>query len=144
VRHQRDLRSGRPKVGGLAGDVLLVVPRNAEPGLHDHVVVLATSDGVSFREIREALGPDVRDLLFVIASGRGVTVASSSTLRVGGELGEAAAARSQPARLDAGYLARVARESVTGAHGRACRGRARAVLVDQAVSSSSCRRGAPR
>jgi hypothetical protein len=40
----------------LVGDVLLVVRRNVELGLRDHVVVLAASDGVSFREIREAPG----------------------------------------------------------------------------------------
>jgi len=32
-----------------AGDVLLVVPRRAEPGFHDHVVALAASDGIPFR-----------------------------------------------------------------------------------------------
>jgi LysR family transcriptional regulator, benzoate and cis,cis-muconate-responsive activator of ben and cat genes len=77
----------------LAGDVLLVAPRRAEPRLHSRVVALATSDGSPFRDIREAPGHDIRDLLFAVASGRGVAVAPPSTLRVVGELGEAVLAR---------------------------------------------------
>lgn len=84
----------RARLDDLAGDVLLVVPRRVEPGLHDRVVALAASDGTLFREIREAPGADVRDLLFAVASGRGVTVAPRSTLRVVGNLGDALAARS--------------------------------------------------
>jgi DNA-binding transcriptional LysR family regulator len=78
----------------LAGDVLFVAPREAEPALHDHIVALAESDGFAFRDIREAPGPDVRDLLFAVASGRGVTIAPRSALNVAGDLGGAAAARS--------------------------------------------------
>jgi hypothetical protein len=76
----------------LAGDVLLVVPRRAEPGIHDRIVALAASDGGRFREVREAPGADLRDLLFAVASGRGVTLAPRSTLRAVGELGTAVAA----------------------------------------------------
>lgn len=74
-----------------AGDVLLVVPWDVEPGFHNRVVALL--DGAPFREVREAPGPDVRDVLFSVASGQGVTVAPRSTLRLVGELGEIVAAR---------------------------------------------------
>lgn len=74
-----------------AGDVLLVVPRGAEPGFQSRVVALL--DGAPFREVREAPGPDVRDVLFSVASGQGVTVAPRSSLRLVGELGEIVAAR---------------------------------------------------
>jgi hypothetical protein len=77
----------------LAGEVLIVVPRRAEPGLHTRVLALANHDVARFRRIREAPGADVRDLLFAVASGRGVAVAARSTLRVAGDLAEAVAAR---------------------------------------------------
>jgi hypothetical protein len=78
----------------LAGDVLFVVPRQTEPGFHDRVVTLAQSDGFAFRHIREAPGPDMRDLLFAVASGHGVTIAPRSALSTAGDVGAAAAARS--------------------------------------------------
>ena len=78
----------------LAGEVLLVVPRTAEPSVHDRVAALATTNGLGFREVREASGADLRDLLFAVASGYGVTVLPRSTMRVVGDLGEALVARS--------------------------------------------------
>jgi hypothetical protein len=78
----------------LADDVLLVVPRRAEPGVHDRVVALATADDTRFREIREAPGTHVRDLLFAVASGHGVAVVARSLLGVAGQLGDAVAAHS--------------------------------------------------
>jgi hypothetical protein len=39
----------RARLEDLAGEVLLVVPRHAEPGLHDRVVALAASDRIVFR-----------------------------------------------------------------------------------------------
>jgi DNA-binding transcriptional LysR family regulator len=77
----------------LAGDVLLVVRRSAEPGLHERVITAATSDGAAFRAIREAPGPDIRDLLFAVASGHGVTLAPRSVLRCVGDLGTAVVTR---------------------------------------------------
>jgi len=77
----------------LAGDVLLVVRRSAEPGLHERVITAATSDGAPFRAIREAPGPDIRDLLFAVASGHGVTLAPRSVLRCVGDLGTAVVTR---------------------------------------------------
>jgi hypothetical protein len=77
----------------LAGDVLLVVPHDAEPGLHSAVAALAVGDGSRFRAIREAPGPSLRDLLFAVASGRGSTLLSASSLRVAGDLGDAVTAR---------------------------------------------------
>jgi len=78
----------------LAGEVLLVVPRTAEPSVHDRVAALATTNGLGFREVREASGADLRDLLFAVASGYGVTLLPRSTMRVVGDLGEALVARS--------------------------------------------------
>ncbi|MEA2247599.1 MAG: hypothetical protein QOH46_2128 [Solirubrobacteraceae bacterium] len=77
----------------LAGEVLLVVPRRDEPGLHDRIVAVATSDGRPFREIREAPGADVRDLLFAVASGQGVALVPRSMPASLGALGDAVIAR---------------------------------------------------
>jgi DNA-binding transcriptional LysR family regulator len=81
------------QLADLAHDVLLVAPRGTEPALHDRIVALSTIDGAAFRTIREAPGPDVRDLLLAVARSHGVTIAPRSTLRVAGDLGEAVAAR---------------------------------------------------
>jgi DNA-binding transcriptional LysR family regulator len=81
----------RARLEDLAGDALLVMPRTAEPSVHDRVAALAATDGVVFREVREAPGADVRDLLFAVASGHGVTALPRSTMRVVGDLGEALA-----------------------------------------------------
>jgi hypothetical protein len=81
------------RLADLADDVLLVVPRHAEPALHDRVVALSATDDTPFRAIREAPGPDVRDLLLAVARRHGVTVAPLSTLRVAGDLGQVVAAR---------------------------------------------------
>jgi DNA-binding transcriptional LysR family regulator len=82
----------RVRLEDLAGEVLLVVPRGAEPSLHDRAVALSGSGGAAFRELREPPGADVRDLLFAVASGHGVAVAPRSMLRGVCELGEAVAA----------------------------------------------------
>jgi hypothetical protein len=84
----------RARLEDLAGDALLVMPRTAEPSVHDRVAALAATDGLVFREVREAPGADVRDLLFAVASGHGVTALPRSTMRVVGDLGEALATRS--------------------------------------------------
>ncbi|HEX6022465.1 MAG TPA: LysR substrate-binding domain-containing protein [Solirubrobacter sp.] len=49
----------------LAGEVLLVMPRTAEPSVHDRVAALAATDGLVFREVREAPEP-----ISVICSSR--------------------------------------------------------------------------
>jgi hypothetical protein len=71
------------RLNGFAGDVLLAVPRHAEPGLHARVVALADSDGTPFREIRDAPGHDARDLLLAVASDH---------LPAAGDLGKVVAA----------------------------------------------------
>lgn len=76
----------------LAGDALVVVPPLAEPEVHAQVIGLAASGRTAFKEVREAPGADLRDLLFAVASGRGVTVAPASTLRLVGDLAEAVTA----------------------------------------------------
>jgi hypothetical protein len=81
------------RLADLAGDVLLVPPRRVEPGLHAQVSALAAGDGAAFLEVREPPGPDVRDLLFAVASGHGVGLVPRSTSRAAGELGDAVAAR---------------------------------------------------
>lgn len=82
------------RIEDLAREVLLVVPRSSEPALHDRVAALAVTDGRPFRNVRDAPGPGVRDLLFAVASGHGVALAPRSTLRVAGDLGDAVVARS--------------------------------------------------
>jgi DNA-binding transcriptional LysR family regulator len=77
----------------LAGDLLIVPPQWSEPGPYDRAVALAMSDGARFRDILEAPGPDVRDLVFAVASGRGVAVAPRSALRAVGDLGADVVAR---------------------------------------------------
>jgi hypothetical protein len=108
------------RIEDLAGEVLLVMPRTAEPSVHDRVAALAVTDGLIFREAREAPGSDVRDLLFAVASGYGVTMLPRSTMRVVGDLGEAVAARSlaAPVRMPDTCLARSAeaRPGLSGVH----------------------------
>jgi hypothetical protein len=82
------------QLADLAGDVLLVVPERAEPVIHSRVLDLAESSGVPFRDVREAPGPDLRDLLFAVASDRGVAFAPESALGTVGELGDALTAHS--------------------------------------------------
>jgi DNA-binding transcriptional LysR family regulator len=89
----RVARAETARLEDLAGDALLVMPRAAEPSVHDRVAALAATDGLVFREVREAPGADVRDLLFAVASGHGVTALPRSTMRVVGDLGEAVASR---------------------------------------------------
>ena len=87
------------QLADLAGDVLLVVPERAEPVIHSRVLDLAESSGVPFRDVREAPGPDLRDLLFAVASDRGVAFAPESALGTVGQLGDALTAHSVgPAR----------------------------------------------
>ena len=89
----RAAQSESVRLQDLAGDVLLVAQRSAEPGLHDRVITVATGGGVRFRAIREAPGPDTRDLLFAVASGHGVTFAPRSVLRCVGDLATAVVTR---------------------------------------------------
>lgn len=77
----------------LAGDVLLLARRLAEPGVHHRVLTLVAAAGAPFRAVREAPGSDVRDLLFAVASGQGVTLAGPSVLDSVGPLGDAVKAR---------------------------------------------------
>ena len=87
------------QLADLAGDVLLVVPERAEPAIHSRVLDLARSSGVPFHDVREAPGPDLRDLLFAVASDRGVAFAPESALGTVGQLGDALTAHSVgPAR----------------------------------------------
>ena len=83
-----------PQLADLAGDVLLVVPDRAEPGVHARVVELAESSGARFHAIREAPGADPRDLLFAVASGGGVAFAPISAVPAAGPLGDAVTTRS--------------------------------------------------
>ena len=87
--------AGRELVGieDLTDDVLLLAPRLTEPGVHDRVLGLVAAEGAPFRAVREAPGPDVRDLLFAVASGAGVTLSAPSVLDAVGRLGDAVTAR---------------------------------------------------
>ena len=80
--------AGREQVPleSFAGETLLVVPRRSEPGVHDHIVRLTQRDGGPLRRIREAPGPDPRDLLFAAAGGRGVALSARSALRAVGDI----------------------------------------------------------
>lgn len=81
------------RIADLVSDVLLVVPRRDEPGLHDRIVAIAATDGSSFRGIREVPGPSVRDMLFAVASGHGVALVPRSMPGAVGHLGDAVTAR---------------------------------------------------
>ena len=86
------------QLADLAGDVLLVVPERAEPVIHSCVLDLAENRS-PVRDVREAPGPDLRDLLFAVASDRGVAFAPESALGTVGQLGDALTAHSVgPAR----------------------------------------------
>lgn len=77
----------------LGGDVLLLARRLAEPGVHDRVLGLVAGKGAPFQAVREAPGPDVRDLLFAVASGDGVALMAPSVLDAVGRLADAVSAR---------------------------------------------------
>ena len=77
----------------LAGEVLLMVPRRAEPGVHARTSELLGPAGHPFRAVREAPGGDPRDRLFAAADGRGVALAPHSALRAVGDIGDAVAVR---------------------------------------------------
>jgi DNA-binding transcriptional LysR family regulator len=81
------------RIEDLADDVLLLSHRLAEPGVHERVLALVAAAGVRFRAVREAPGPDLRDLLFAVASGAGVTLSAPSVLDAVGRLGDAVIAR---------------------------------------------------
>jgi DNA-binding transcriptional LysR family regulator len=84
---------GPMRIEDLAGDVLLLADRLAEPGVHERVLGLVAAAGVRFRAVREAPGPDLRDLLFAVASGAGVTLSAPSVFDAVGRLGEAVTVR---------------------------------------------------
>jgi LysR family transcriptional regulator, benzoate and cis,cis-muconate-responsive activator of ben and cat genes len=71
--------------GDVAHDRLLVLPRAADPALADHFKALLESEGYRFHGVREIRGADVRDLLFAVAEGHGMTLGPASTPRVVGE-----------------------------------------------------------
>jgi hypothetical protein len=73
--------------------VLLLAQRLAEPGVHDRVLGLMAAEGAGSQAVREAPGPDVRDLLFAVASGEGVALLAPSALDAVGRLGDAVTAR---------------------------------------------------
>jgi hypothetical protein len=81
-----------------AGETLLVVPRRSEPGVHDRIVQLAQRNGRPFRALREAPGPDPRDVLFAGAGGRGVALGPRSAPRAVGDIRDTVASLAfQPA-----------------------------------------------
>jgi DNA-binding transcriptional LysR family regulator len=84
-----------PAVGpsDLRGENLLLRPRSAHPALHDRLIELLEAAGYRFAEVRETVGTDLRDVLFAVAEARGVTVAPSSALHGGAELGTLVATR---------------------------------------------------
>jgi hypothetical protein len=81
------------RIEDLAGDVLLLAHPLAEPGVHERVLGLVAAARVPFRAVEEAPGPDLRDLLFAVASGAGVTLLAPSVLDAVGRLGDAVTAR---------------------------------------------------
>jgi LysR substrate binding domain len=74
----------------LRREVLVLFPRRADPGLHDWLLATLEFDGGG---IHEPGGADIRDLLFAVADGNGVTVGPRSTPGLVGELGGAIEAR---------------------------------------------------
>jgi DNA-binding transcriptional LysR family regulator len=69
----------------LAGETLLCVPRWADGALHDELTAAYEEAGYGFRARRELRGADVRDLLFAVASGWGITLAPAAVVTAGGE-----------------------------------------------------------
>lgn len=70
----------------LAGHELIVVPRRAEPFVHDRIVGYAALHGVRLGDMREAPSSDPRDLLFAVSNGHGVAVGARSALRAVGDI----------------------------------------------------------
>jgi DNA-binding transcriptional LysR family regulator len=71
----------------LAEHVLVTPPRSADPEHHDTLLDKLDRAGYRFRAVRETRGHDVRDVLFAVAQGWGVTVGPRSMNRAAGEVG---------------------------------------------------------
>ena len=62
----------------LADEVLVTSPRDSNPALHDWLLRVLTDAGYRFAEVREASGPDVRDLMLSVVQGEGIALEPSS------------------------------------------------------------------
>jgi len=84
--------AARQEVGlrDLRDEVVVLFPRAADPGLHDWMLATLELDGGG---VHEPGGADIRDLLFAVADGHGVTVGPRSLPGIVGELGGAVEAR---------------------------------------------------
>ena len=111
--------------GDFADELLIVRPRVVDPALHDRVVASIGDAGYRFRDVREASGGDLRDLLFAVATGSGVALAPPSSLGAAGDVGtivtrcaldpaprlpDVAMARRDERPESAGHVGAVARE----------------------------------
>jgi DNA-binding transcriptional LysR family regulator len=79
--------------GDLEGELLLVVPRAADPGLDGRLMALLERAGLGFDGVRETSGDDARDLLFAVAQSHGVAVGPTSALEAAGDVGTLVVAR---------------------------------------------------
>jgi hypothetical protein len=70
----------------LEDQALVLFPRAADPALHDRLVDVAVKAGYRFRDVQQVAGEDLRDLLFAVAQGRGVTLMPATGVRAAGEL----------------------------------------------------------
>jgi len=72
----------------LAGEVLLVASRLADPDLHDELMARLTRARYRFRQVCETSGADMRDVLFAVAEGHGIGLGPAPTAEILGELGK--------------------------------------------------------
>ena len=77
----------------LVGTALLMRPRARDPDFYDSLMSRIARTGHRFAEVRERGGDDVRDLLFAVAEGQGITVGPLSLCAAAGEVGTLVIAR---------------------------------------------------
>jgi hypothetical protein len=77
----------------LRKEVLLTRPRSADAELSDRFGAALGDAGYRFREIRETRGADVRDVMFLVVQGAGLTLSSPALLNGVGDLASLVAHR---------------------------------------------------
>jgi DNA-binding transcriptional LysR family regulator len=79
--------------GALDDEVLLLIPREADPALDDRLMMLLASAGHRFRDVRRTTGADGRSLLLAVAEQQGVAIAPTSMVDALGDIVSLVSAR---------------------------------------------------
>ena len=81
ARHRLARGSGRLAIGALAGEPLVMVPREIAPGLYDIVTGLAARAGISLNVAQEAI--QMQTVVSLVSSGLGAAIVPASVANLG-------------------------------------------------------------